>query len=225
MAVAIAWRLLTRGRPRGASVNCTPSAFTARRTPPGTGPSSRTARPVTARLPSAVAALPTVEREALGRMRIASLRLRLLAALVDGAVVIGGLLVWMGLTMVGFAAYDRVRGKKDELDGEADGGVSESHATREFRLSPQLKAALWGGGAGLEIASRGWRSPGFRVVGLRRVDARTGAIVSVRSVLTGLLFDQARQAVTTSLFGSRARRERDRIVSLGPQLKAIPVLN
>ena len=67
-----------------------------------------------------------------------------MAALVDKAVLIGSMLASIGLAMVGFAAYDRVRGKRDEQDGEADGGVSESHATREFRLSPQLNAALWG---------------------------------------------------------------------------------
>lgn len=43
----------------------------------------------------------------------------------------------------------------------------------------------------------------------------------MRSALTGVFFDQVWQAATTSLFGSRARHERDRVISLGPQLKAI----
>jgi hypothetical protein len=45
------------------------------------------------------------------------------------------------------------------------------------------------------------------VVGLRRVDARTGGIVSVRSALIGVLFDQAWQMATTPFFRSRDANE------------------
>jgi hypothetical protein len=59
------------------------------------------------------------------------------------------------------------------------------------------------------------------VVGLRRVDAQTRGIVSVRSALIGAWFDQAWQATTGPLLGSRAQRQRDRLSALGPQLKAV----
>jgi hypothetical protein len=163
-------------------------------------------------------------------MRVASLRLRLLAALVDAAVVMGGMAALVGLGIAGAVAYARVRRDKDEHDGdeedEQDGEEqdepSDIHCTtREFRQSPELRAALWGASAGLAVASRNWRGPGFWVVGLRRLDAQTGGIVSVRSALFGVLFDDARQAATKPLFGSRAQRQRDRISALGPQLRAV----
>jgi hypothetical protein len=187
-------------------------------------------------------------------MRVASLRLRLLAALVDAAVVIGGMAALVGLGIVGAVAYARVRRDKDEQEGreedeqdgdeqdereggeedEQEGGEEDEQdgdeqdepfdihcTTRKLRQSPELRAALWGASAGLAVASRNWRSPGFRVVGLRRLDAQTGGIVSVRSALVGVLFDEARQAATSPLFGSRAQRQRDRISALGPQLRAV----
>lgn len=191
-------------------------------------------------------------------MRVASLRLRLLAALVDAAVVIGGMAAVVGVGFAAAVAYARVRRDEDEQDGGEDeehegdeegeqgdgveddeendhgdreeddeGGdgqdqPSDVHSTtREFRQSLELRAALWGASAGLAVANRNWRGPGFRVVGLRRVDARTGGIVSVRSALIGVSFDQVWQVATRPLFGSRARHQRDRVSALGPQLRAV----
>ena len=174
-------------------------------------------------------------------MRVASWRLKLLAALVDVAVVIGGMAALVGLGIAGVVAYARVRRDEDEQDGDEEheqhGDHEHEHdgdredepcdvplTTRELRQWPQLRAALWGASAGLAVASRNSRGTGFRVVGLRRVDAQTGGNVSVRSALIGVLFDQARQAATRPLFGSlgsRAQRKRDRISALGPQLRAV----
>jgi hypothetical protein len=187
-------------------------------------------------------------------MRVASLRLRLLAALVDAAVVTGGFAALVGLGIGGAVAYARVRGDKDEQEGGdkdeqgggeqdeqeggdkndqergeqggQDGGEQEKpsdihRTTRKFRQSHELRAALWGASAGLAVASRNWRGPGFRVVRLRRVDARTGGIVSVRSALMGVWFDYARQAATRPIFESRSQRRRDRLRALGQQLRAV----
>ena len=176
-------------------------------------------------------------------MRVASLRERLLAAVVDAGLVGLGMAVVVGLGIGAAVAYARVRGEDDEdkadededeedasplrsrgdgdLDDQDDRSRGIQHRTAEFLQSPVVGAALQGAGAGLAIANRNWRSPGFRVVGLRRVDARTGGPISVRSVLIGVLFDQARQAATRPLFRSRAHRERDRLRELAPQLKEI----
>jgi hypothetical protein len=155
-------------------------------------------------------------------MRVASLRLRFLAALVDAAIVVGGVAGVGGIGIAGVIVYARVRGDKDEQDGdEQDEPSAIQCMTREFRQSPELSAALSGASASLAVASRNWRGPGLRVVGLRRVEARTGGIVSVRSALIGVLFDQACQTATTALFRSRAQRQRDRVSALGPQLWAV----
>ncbi|MGH2887090.1 MAG: YidC/Oxa1 family membrane protein insertase, partial [Solirubrobacteraceae bacterium] len=130
-------------------------------------------------------------------------------------------------------AYARVRGEDEEdtsplrsrgggdLDDQGDRSRGSQHRTGEFLQSSLVRAALQGAGAGLAIANRNGRSPGFRLVGLRRVDAHTGGPISVRSVLIGVLFDQARQATTRALFRSRAHRERDRLRELAPKLKEI----
>lgn len=142
-------------------------------------------------------------------MRVAALRLRLLAALVDAAVIVGSMAALVGLGIAGGVAYARIRGREDEREGDEEDEPSDIHPrTREFPQSPQLRAALLGASAGLAVASRNWRGLGFRVVGLRRVDAQSGGIVRVRSALIGVWFDQACQGATGLLFRSRAQRQR-----------------
>lgn len=181
-------------------------------------------------------------------MRVASLRERLLAALVDAAVVILGITVVVGLGIGGAAVCGRLRGggDEDETDPHDDEDADEEdvsplgfrdvgddlddqngrsrgirRGTDEFLQSPLLRAALSGASAGLAVAHRNSRSPGFRVVGLRRVDARTGGPMSVRSGSIGVLFDQTQQALTRPLFRFRADRERARMNELAPKLKEI----
>jgi hypothetical protein len=179
-------------------------------------------------------------------MRLASPRLRLLAALVDVAAFLGVIAAFVGLVIAAVVGYERLRrderdsdaDEQDEPDGdeqdepddyeqdepddyEQDEPSDAQRATGEFRPSRELRAALWGASMGVAVAGRNGRGPGFRVFGLRRVDARTGGIVSVRSALIGVCFDQARQAATRQLFRSRARGRRDRVSALGPQLSAV----
>jgi hypothetical protein len=177
-------------------------------------------------------------------MRPASFQERLLAALIDGAVVILGIAAAIGLGLGAAVAYARIRGEYDEAesdeddhedvspsgspgDGDVDGsdehddGPRGVHHGAEFLQSRLVRAALQGGGGGLAVAGRNWRSVGFTVVGLRRVDAHTAGPVSVRSALIGAVFNEAQQAVTGPLFRSRARRERDRLGGLRPKLKEI----
>jgi hypothetical protein len=171
-------------------------------------------------------------------MCVAPIRLRLLAAFVDAAVVIGGIAALVALGVAGGAAYACSRGYGDDQDGSKEDeqqGVKEDapdgderderpdkHWTsRAFGQSRELRAALLGASAGTAVASRNWRSPGYRVVGLRRVDAQTGGIVSVRSALVGVLFDQAFRAVARPLFRSRAKRELDHMSSFATQLKLV----
>lgn len=180
-------------------------------------------------------------------MRVASSRDRLLAALVDAAVVIVGMAVVIGLAIGGAIAYSRARGRDDEPEADEDDDEDEEEEhlypfgvrgdtdvddqddrslgvwrrTQEFLQAPLPRSALSGASAGLAVANRNWRSPGFRVVGLYRVDARTGGPIGVRSVLIGVLFDQAQRAVTKPLFRSRVDRRQRRIDELAPQLEEI----
>jgi hypothetical protein len=148
--------------------------------------------------------------------------MRLTAGLIDAAALIGGIGAAVGLGIGVAIMYPRVRGKKDHEDRDENGGPSDTRATkRRFHQSSQLHAALRGASSGLVIAFRNSRGPGFRAVGLRRVDARTGGPVSVRSALIGQAFDQACQAATKPPFDSRAQRRQDRLSALEPQIKAV----
>ncbi len=142
--------------------------------------------------------------------------------MVDAAVGIGAMAAVVGLGFAAAAAYARFRGDGDAREGDEEDEPSDIHrTTREFPQSPQLRAALWGASAGLAVAGRNRRGLGFRVVGLRRVEAQTGGNVSVRSALIGVLFDQTCQAATIRLFGSLAQRQRDHISALAPQMEAV----
>lgn len=180
-------------------------------------------------------------------MRVASVRARLVAALVDVAVVILAAAVVVGLGVATAVVYGRVPGDDDEdeaNEGEAgadedvsppgspghDDGLSDPR-DRARRIQPEtvtgllkspvVRSALSGAALGLSISTRNRRSPGFRVVGLRRVDARTGGPRSVRSVLIGMAFDHARREATRPLFRSRAHRGRDERAELAQRLEEV----
>ncbi len=158
-------------------------------------------------------------------MRVAPLRLRLLAGLVNAAVTIGCLAALVGVVIAAVVAYGRIRPlkTKQEVDQGDEGHepFEPGAMNREFGPSARLGDALRGASAGLALASRNWRSPGFQLVGLRRVDAQTGGPVAIRSVVIGALFDQSRQAITQRLFGARAQLQRERMSRLGPELTAV----
>ncbi len=104
-----------------------------------------------------------------------------------------------------------VGGDDDGVDDHDDEPRRNQPATpHELRQALLLRAALFGVRAGLAVNYRHVRSPGFRVVGRRRVDAPTGGPIGVRSVLIGVLFDYARHSATRALLRSRERRTQDR---------------
>jgi hypothetical protein len=164
-------------------------------------------------------------------MRVASLRLRLLAGVVDAAVVIAGMAALVGLGIAGALVYARARrqraepGREDADQQRGEDGDDEPpgiyRTIRKFGQSPRLTVALRGASAGLAVAGRNWRGIGFRVVGLRRVDARTGGKVSVRSALIEVLFDQAWQGATRPLSRSFGKRQQDRLSALRSQRRAV----
>ena len=53
------------------------------------------------------------------------------------------------------------------------------------RWNPRVRSAS----AGLAVAGRNWRSPGMRILGIRRVDARTRGPVGLRGALVGAVID------------------------------------
>jgi hypothetical protein len=113
------------------------------------------------------------------------------------------------------AVYERVRGENEHPDADT------RRALGKFELTATQRTALWSSSAGLDVSTRNSRGLAFRLLRLRRVDARTGGPVSVGSALVGELFDSAWRAVTGRLFRSVTSGERDRIAALRPQMKEI----
>ena len=113
-----------------------------------------------------------------GGLEIASLRRRALASAIDAAVfmvpaaIVGGGGVWLYMTYLG------------RRSGEADPEFDFAERLPFHRLAePRWRLVVWAVSAPIEVGLRNWRSPGARAMGLRRVDARTGGPVSVRSAV------------------------------------------
>jgi RDD family len=119
-----------------------------------------------------------------GGLEIASLKRRLLARLIDAA----AFLIPAGVAGAGgfglLTLYQRWRGGGSDSD-EAPFPFEEQRFGW-FRRTWESPAGRLGwklASLPLDVRTRNWRSPGDRVMGLRRVDVRTGGPVSVRSAL------------------------------------------
>jgi hypothetical protein len=153
-------------------------------------------------------------------VRVASLRRRFLAAVLDVGVVIIGMAAVVGMGIAAALASARVRGPHHE-DEPVEAAPPAAPTIQEFRLSLPLRVALWLTSLAVGVIARDWRSPGARVLGLRRVDARTGGPVTAQSALIGSLFELTRQELTRLLFRTEAQGERARRDALRAQLGAI----
>ena len=72
---------------------------------------------------------------------------------------------------------------------------------------------LWTG-----VRTRNRRSPGFRVLGLRRVEVATGGPVGVRAAAIRVVVTQGRKAVLDAVFASLRRRSAAHRRDLAPEL-------
>jgi hypothetical protein len=148
-------------------------------------------------------------------MRTAPLWRRLLADCVDRGLVLVSMATAIAVGAASGAVYERVRGEREAPAPEAEAGTFTSWPTGWKR------AALSGAGRGLGVSSRNWRNPGFRVLGLRRVDARTGGAVTARGALAGELFVALRGAVSAPSLQAITDRWREERNGLRPQVEEI----
>jgi hypothetical protein len=151
----------------------------------------------------------------------------------------------VGLTRILGARHQAVPRSDPSLDGEqhaeADLVTAEANANQRARLTPEPSTAarssnsfrrfglqpstlprlIAGAGPGLAVAVRNYASPGYRLMGLRRVDARTGGPVRASAPVIGSCFDQLSQAVVKSLFGTRIDARQTRVRALQPQIDVL----
>jgi len=138
---------------------------------------------------------------------------RLFASLINLAAILAGLVV----SAVGVAALANVcvlgslwrsrparsaRGRISERLAYADPGGSRRRALESTRG----RLALYAVGLTTAVWCRSWRGPGYRLLGLRRVDALTGGPVGVRAAAVRYLALQSRRALLTRIFAPITRR-------------------
>lgn len=123
---------------------------------------------------------------------IASLRRRFLASSIDGVVMCGPIMLTLGGGTWLRLKYHRRRSGSDAME---EPGISPGEgrlaAFGRFGESRRWRLALQAASLPIEIRLRNWRSPGMRITGIRRADARSGGPVTARSVVV-------REAVVTA---------------------------
>jgi uncharacterized RDD family membrane protein YckC len=147
----------------------------------------------------------------------ASLGRRLLAALIDLIAFLAGLaasalsvavlanagvLAWLGRSRPARHAGRRI---SERLAREDVGvpGPSPLESTRG-------RLALYAFGLTTAVWSRNLRGPGYRVLGLRRVDALTGGPVGIRAALVRHLVEQSRSALLARILAPIKRQDQAR---------------
>jgi hypothetical protein len=99
-------------------------------------------------------------------LKLASRRRRIGAALIDTVVVVPPVIAVFGGVAVLYVRWGRRRG--------AEPGVLRSFAT-----SARWKVLVWVVFEAARVPARNWRGPGYRALGLRRLDVGTGDPLSV----------------------------------------------
>jgi hypothetical protein len=132
-------------------------------------------------------------------LTIAPLRRRVAAGLIDLVVLGLPFLIASGGATAVYLWYERRHGRDIE-------------PPLPFTTSPRWNPVLRAATAGVGVQTRNWRSPGYRALGLRRADARSGGPLSVRHVLVRDLVlaasSQLRKPLTNPwLAGYQARVE------------------
>jgi RDD family len=89
------------------------------------------------------------------------------------------------------------------------------------KLSRRWQLVLAGLSVAIEVPSRNWRSPGYRALGLRCVDVRTGGPVSIQSAVIRSLAAQAFSQSTRTLLRPWDERRRERLVAAHAELEEL----
>ncbi|HTU87449.1 MAG TPA: RDD family protein [Solirubrobacteraceae bacterium] len=143
-----------------------------------------------------------------GGLTIAPLRRRLAAGVIDTVVVgVPTLAVTGGATAV-YLWLGRRRGR--DLD-----------SLGPLKVSPRWNPVIRAVAAGAAVPSRNWRSPGYRRLGLRRVDVRTGGPLSVRNALVRDLVIGASAQLRSALIKPWRARYEGRVEALQSEMERV----
>lgn len=135
---------------------------------------------------------------------------RAAAGAIDAAIVLGGLSVG-GFT--GVWLLRRLRWRPLTSWPEDPETLSKKFA--QLGTHGRVIGVLWA------VGGRNWRSPGRRLLHLRRADAKTGGPVTVRSALIAVGLDQLQREAGRRIAVPRMKRSFERMSALQPRLKEI----
>jgi hypothetical protein len=141
---------------------------------------------------------------------IASIKRRLAAAAIDAAVLLPGIGVLIAAGVKLYAMYLTRTG----LPKPSDETHREARAKRIKRLS-------WISSPFVTVCIRNWRTPGARATGTRRVDARSGGRVTVRSGLIAAGVEVAWGRLSSHIYRPINRRRDKRMEAFRAEIKAI----
>jgi hypothetical protein len=161
------------------------------------------------------------------RLVIASRRRRLMAGIIDAGV----FLVGVGSVVAALVKfYPHYRNRRpDETGADEDEGLDPINELlrRVSRALPNLNRGTSGGrvlavaGWVIAVSARNRRSPGYRVVGIRRVDARRGGAVTIRSAVIHLASREGWAWLTRQAMGPAQRRASQRTKDFRAQVDEI----
>jgi uncharacterized RDD family membrane protein YckC len=141
-------------------------------------------------------------------LKVASLGRRVCAGLIDTVVFVPPIVaVCVGIGWL-YLPFGPGRGRKlGEL--------------RPPAVPPRWNAVIWATAAAVGVPMRNWRSPGYRALGLRRVDARTGGPLSARNVIVQQLVAIASGQLRRRLMNPWLSRKKRRLEALKPELAEV----
>jgi len=146
---------------------------------------------------------------------IASFRRRLLAKVLD---LLGGLAILATVLalLVGLVAGAVRLGLPRALPPSPPAWLRPKWMTAR-----RLEVGVWLVGSLESVAGRNRRGIGARALGLRRVDARTGGRVAVRSALVRLAFTEARRVLLGRAIRPWSRAQNERAARVAPRAQEI----
>jgi len=161
---------------------------------------------------------------------IAPLRLRALAMLIGLGALLGGLGALIGgvvglvragaLRRLGGTAAAQAAGTRlqSSIEQRADRFVSggDDHPPKP---SARTRVALEALSLATRLRQRNYRPPVWRVLGLRKVDVRTGGPVTVRSTLIAMAVQRMRKEALNRAFAPAKRRARERQAAAAPRVQ------
>ncbi len=148
---------------------------------------------------------------------IASLQRRALAALIDAGVFLPPTVL---VAVAGVKVYEALQKRRSGEEQARPASTTRNlGSARGFAESTRWQLGVWAASVPIEILLRNSRSPGARIMGLRRVDARTGGPVPVRSAVIHNVAQSAARQLTGRLARRYGRRDAERLRAMKAEIE------